>query len=116
MRIAGRSCICCFTYPSGRVDSRAGAVVMGAAYLDGLVPELARSEWPTIALMAAVVTVAAWRHRTAGGVERRARMAALAGAVTIGGALALAASARLAGADLDATAAWSYYAAVAVTA
>ena len=34
------------TYPSGRVDSRAGAVVIGAAYVDGLVPELARSEWP----------------------------------------------------------------------
>jgi signal transduction histidine kinase len=104
------------TYPRGRVDSRAAAVVIGSAYVDGLIPELARSEWPTIALMAAVVAVAAWRHRTAGGVERRARAAALAGAVMVGGALALAASARLAGADLDAGAAWTYYAAVAVTA
>ena len=104
------------TYPSGRVDSRAAAVVIGAAYVDGLLPELARSEWPTIALMAAVVTVAAWRHRTAGGVERRARAAALAGAVLVGGALALAASARLAGAGLDAAAAWGYYVAVALTA
>ena len=104
------------TYPSGRVGSRATAVVIGAAYVDGLIPELARSEWPTIALMAAVVTVAAWRHRTVGGVERRARAAALAGAVMIGGTLAIAASARLAGADLDAAAAWIYYAAVAVTA
>jgi signal transduction histidine kinase len=104
------------SYPSGRVDSRAGAVVIGAAYVDGLIPELARSEWPTIALMAAVVAVAAWRHRTAGGVERRARAAALAGAVMIGGTLALAASARLAGADLDAAAVWGYYVAVAVTA
>jgi signal transduction histidine kinase len=104
------------TYPSGRLDSRGGAVVIGAAYVDGLIPELARSEWPTIALMAAVVTVAAWRHLTVGGVERRARAAALAGAVMIGGTLAIAASARLAGADLDAAAAWTYYAAVAVTA
>jgi signal transduction histidine kinase len=104
------------TYPSGRVGSRAAAVVIGAAYVDGLVPELARSEWPTIALMAAVVTVAAWRQRTVGGVERRARAAALAGTVMIGGTLALAAAARLAGADLDAVAAWTYYAAVAVTA
>ena len=104
------------TYPSGRVDSRAGAVVIAAAYVDGLIPELARSDWPTIALMAAVVTVAAWRHRTAGGAERRARAAALGGAVMVGGALALAASARLAGADLDAAAAWTYYGAVAVTA
>ena len=28
------------TYPSGRVDSRAAAVVISAAYVDGLVPEL----------------------------------------------------------------------------
>jgi signal transduction histidine kinase len=104
------------TYPSGRVGSRAAAAVIGAAYVDGLVPELARSEWPTIALMAAVTTVAAWRHRTVGGVERRARAAALAGAVMIGGTLALAASARLAGADLDTAATWAYYVAVAVTA
>jgi len=104
------------SYPSGRVDSRAAAVVIGAGYIDGLIPELARLEWPTIALMAAVVTVAAWRHRTVGGVERRARAAALAGAVVIGGALALAASARLVGADLDAAAAWAYYVAVALTA
>ena len=104
------------TYPSGRIDSRAAAVVIGAAYIDGLVPQLARTEWPTIALMVAVVTVAAWRHRTVGGVERRACAAALAGAVMIGGTLTLAASARLAGADLDAAAAWTYYAAVALTA
>ena len=104
------------SYPSGRVGSRAATVVIGAAYVDGSVPELARSEWPTIALAGAAVTVAVWRHRTAGGLERRARAAALAGAVMIGGTLALAASARLAGADLDATAAWTYYAAVAVTA
>jgi signal transduction histidine kinase len=104
------------TYPSGRVDSRAGAVVIGAAYVDGLIPELARSEWPTIALMAAVVTVAAWRYRTVAGAERRARAAALAGAVMIGGTLALAASARLGGVDLDAAIAWGYYTAVAVTA
>jgi signal transduction histidine kinase len=104
------------SYPTGRVRSRAGAVVIGAAYVDGLIPELARSEWPTIALMAVVVTVAVWRHRTAGGVERRARAAALAGAVMVGGTLALAASVRLAGVDLDAAAAWIYYAAVAVTA
>jgi signal transduction histidine kinase len=104
------------TYPSGRVGSRASAVVIGAAYVDGLVPELARSEWPTIALMAAVVIVAVRRHRAAGGVERRARAAALAGAVAVGGTLALAAVARLAGADLDVAAVWVYEVAVALTA
>ena len=68
------------TYPAG-ASARAAAVVISAAYVDGLVPGARALEWPTIALMAAVVTVAAWRHRTVGGVERRARAAALAGAV-----------------------------------
>jgi signal transduction histidine kinase len=104
------------TYPSGRAQSRLPAVVIGAAYVDGLVPELARSEWPTIALMAAVVIVAVRRHGAAGGVERRARAAALAGAVAVGGTLALAAVARLAGADLDGAAVWVYEVAVALTA
>ena len=62
------------TYPSGRVDSRAAAVVISAAYVDGLVPE-PRSEWPDVALMAAVLTVAAWRHSNSSAVERRARAA-----------------------------------------
>jgi signal transduction histidine kinase len=104
------------TYPSGRVGSRVSGVVIGAAYVDGLVPELARSEWPTIALMAAVVIVAARRHRAAGGVERRARAAALAGAAAVGGALALAAVARLAGAAHDEAAVWAYEVAVVLTA
>jgi signal transduction histidine kinase len=104
------------TYPSGRVQSRVSAAVITAAYVDGLVPELARSEWPTIALMAALVIVAVGRHRAAGGVERRARAAALAGAAAVGGTLALAAVARLAGADLGSTAVWAYEAAVTVTA
>jgi signal transduction histidine kinase len=104
------------TYPRGRVDSRPAAVVIGVAYVDGLFPELARSEWPTIALMVAVVLVAAWRHRAVGGVERRARAAALAGVLVIGGTLALAACARLAGADVGTAAVWAYYVAVAVTA
>lgn len=104
------------SYPSGRVRSRVSALVIGAAYVDGLVPELARSEWPTIALMTAVVIAAVRRHRAAGGAERRARAAALAGTVAIGGTLAFAAVARLAGAELDAAALWAYEAAVFVTA
>jgi signal transduction histidine kinase len=103
-------------YPSGRVRSRAVGVVVGIAYVDGLVPAIAGSAWPTVALMAALVVAAGARHRAAGGVERRACAVALAGAVAVGGALAFAAIARLSGANADAVALWAYYVAVAVTA
>jgi len=104
------------SYPGGRVRSRGVVVVIAAAYADGLVPGAARSAWLTVALMAAVLVAAAWRYQTAGGVERRARAVALAGALTIGGALAFAAAARLSGAGADAAALWAYYVAVTVTA
>jgi signal transduction histidine kinase len=100
------------TYPSGHVRSRTVAVVIAAAYVDGLVPAVARSAWATIALATAVVAVAAWRHRAAGGGERRARGVALAGALAVGGALALAAIARLAEAEADSVGLWAYQAAV----
>jgi signal transduction histidine kinase len=104
------------SYPDGRVRSAPVAVVIGAAYVDGLVPTVARSPWVTIALMAAVVCAAAWRWITARGVEKRARAVPLACAAAIGGALGLAAIGRLAGADTDAIATWAYDAAIALTA
>jgi signal transduction histidine kinase len=104
------------TYPSGRTRSRSAAAVIGAAYIDGLLPTVARSPWATIALMTAVTIVAAGRRRAARGAERRALAAALAGAGAVGGTLALAAIARLAGADAGAAAVWAYEAAVAATA
>jgi signal transduction histidine kinase len=103
-------------YPSGRVRG-AAAVVVAASYADGLVPALARAPWPTIALMAAIVAVAARRHRAAvGGEQRRARAAALAASVALCGSLALAAIGRLAGTDADAAALWLLDAAVAAVA
>jgi signal transduction histidine kinase len=104
------------SYPAGRVRSRGVVAVIAAAYVDGLIPALARSVWPTLALATAVLLAAAWRYRAAGGVERRARAVALAGALMIGGALAFAAAGRLSGADADTGALWAYYVAVTVTA
>ena len=68
-------------YPSGRLRSRATGALVAVAYVDGLVPAIARSTWPTVALMAAIVVAAAARYRAAGGAERRARAVALAGDV-----------------------------------
>ena len=100
------------TYPSGRTSSRVTLLVIAAAYVDGLIPDVARSEWMTLALMGAVVLVAAARHRAVGGAERRARAAALACAALLAAALGLAALARLLDAGTDAAAVWVLYGAV----
>ena len=49
------------TYPSGRASSRVTLLVVAAAYADGLIPDVARSEWMTLALIGAVVLVAGGR-------------------------------------------------------
>jgi signal transduction histidine kinase len=104
------------TFPSGRTRSPLIVGVIGVAYVDGLAPELARAPAATIALMAAVVGAAAWRHASARGLDRRARTVPLACAVAVGGALALGAVGRLAGTETDAVATWAYEAAIAGTA
>ena len=104
------------TYPSGRTRSPLVIVVVALAYLDGLVPALARSPWPTLALGSAVVAVAAWRFLGAQGLERRAALVPLVGAVATWGALAVTAIGRLTDADLGGLAAWGYEVAVSLTA
>ena len=104
------------TYPGGRTRSPLIVAVIAAAYVDGAVPELARSPWPTIALAATVVGCAAWRRARSRGLERRARTVPLWGASAVGGALALAAIGRLADADTDSLAAWAYSIAITLTA
>ena len=100
------------TYPSGRISSRVTFVVIAAAYVDGLIPDLARSEWATLALTGAVVLVAAGTPSRGGGAERRARAAALAGAALLSAALGLAALGRLFDAGTDTAAVWALYGAV----
>ena len=104
------------TYPSGRTRSPAIVAVIAVAYVDGLVPEVARSPWATIALMAAVVGAAAWRWAGARGLERRSRAVPLACAVALAGALVLAAVGRLAELDTGGVATWAYDAAIVMTA
>ena len=100
------------TYPSGRVSSRMTIAVIAAAYADGLIPDLARSEWATLALVGAVTLVAVWRQRAAGGVERRARAAALAGAGLLSLTLGLTALMRLSDGGADTAAVWALYGSV----
>jgi signal transduction histidine kinase len=104
------------TYPTGRTRSPALAALIALAYVDGLVPDLARAAWPTIVLMALVIAAAALRYGQARGLEQRARAVALAGSIAMAGPLMLAAVGKLAGADTDALAAWLYDAAIGVTA
>ena len=104
------------TYPSGRMSSRVTLIVIAAAYADGLIPEIARSEWVTLALMGAVTLIAVARHRVVGGVERRARAAALAGAVLLSVTLGLTAVLRLFDGGANRTAVWALYGTVAAIA
>ena len=104
------------TYPSGRTRSRLIVTVVVAAYVDGLVPALARSPWLTIVLMAAVVGAAAWRRAGASGPQRGAATVSLAGATALGGALVLAAIGRLDVVDTDGLAARGYEGAIVLTA
>jgi signal transduction histidine kinase len=100
------------TYPTGRTSSRVTMLVIAAAYADGFIPDVARSEAATLALMGAVLVVAIARQRAVGGAERRARAAALAGAALLSATLGLAALGRLLDAGNDAAAVWALYGAV----
>jgi hypothetical protein len=79
--------------------------VTALAYIDGLIPPLARSPWPTLVLVCAVIAAAA----------RRGSAAPLAAAVAVGGALAYESVGTLAGFDSNALAAWWYDVAVAIS-
>ena len=103
-------------YPQRWPRSRVSGIVIVSGYACAIVTPVARSPEATIALAVALVVTAALRHGTAGGVERRARAAALAAAVLLGSALALAAVGRLAGGSIDDFALWSYNVAVTLTA
>ena len=103
------------TFPSGRTRSPLIVAVIAVAYVDGLVPQLAQAPWPTVGLTAAVVGAAAWRRAGAAGLERRALVVPLVGAIAIGAPLAFAAIGRLAGTGNEA-AAWAYEVAIALTA
>jgi signal transduction histidine kinase len=100
------------TYPSGRTSSRLTLLVIAAAYVDGLIPDVARSEWTTLALSAAVLVAAAARRGSVGGVERRARTAGLAAAALLSVTLGLTAIGRLLDAGTDAASVWALYGAV----
>ena len=97
------------TYPSGRTSSRIALLIIGIAYVDGVIPGLARSEWATLALMGAVVSVAAARHRSARGVERRARAAALGAVALFAATLGLTSLGRLTDASTGAVPVWTLY-------
>lgn len=84
------------SYPRGRLESRADRVVVGAAYVDGLVYPLGRSNVVTLLLLAAVLAAAIVRYAKAGGPERRARGSALAVTSGVVAVLAAATVGRLA--------------------
>jgi signal transduction histidine kinase len=103
------------SFPGDRRPRPVARIVIAAAYIDGLVPAVARSDVPTIALMGTVIAVAITRFVRASRTDRGATAVALAGAVAIAGTLAVAAAARLADAGADAVTLAAYQAAIVIT-
>jgi signal transduction histidine kinase len=103
------------TFPTGRTRSKPLILVIALAYVDGLVPSVARAPWTTIVLMAVVVVAGGWRWAV-GGAERRARGVAAACAAAAATPLVLASSGHLAGSGTDVAATWMYEAAIVLTA
>jgi signal transduction histidine kinase len=97
-------------YPQGRLRSRLEQLVVAAAYVDGAVYGLARQDGVTIALSLAVVVTVLVGYLRAGGLERRARAAALVTASAVALVLGLGAIARVVNAGTDATGLWVYQA------
>jgi signal transduction histidine kinase len=81
-----------------------GSPVTLLAYVDGLIPPLARSPWPTIALAVAIVAAAAFRFR---------RRAPVVIAALVAAPLVMEAVGKLAQKDTAALAAWWYDLAIA---
>jgi signal transduction histidine kinase len=102
------------TYPRGRLESRLDRVVVAAAYFDGLVYALGRSNVVTLLLVAAVLAAAIVRYAGPGGAERRARGSALAVTGGVVAVLATAAVARLTEAEADSSLLWAYEAVLVV--
>jgi signal transduction histidine kinase len=103
------------THPSGRSRTPPVLAVIALAYVNGAIPTLARSPWPTIVLGAVVVGTAALRFATARGIERKTALVPLACATATWGTLAFAAVGTLAGAGTGGLAAWGYELAIALT-
>ena len=91
-------------------------IVIVLAYIDGLVPAVAREPWTTVALMVAVVCAAASRWAGSHGAERRARAVSAACAAAVASPLLLASIGRLTGSETDVLATGFYEAAIVLTA
>jgi signal transduction histidine kinase len=103
-------------YPAARVRPRAIAVLVALAYLDGLVPGIARSDVASIALFSAVIVAAVWRHRRAGGVMHRAHASALVASLLVAGTLVIVEVVGAVGSGPGVIAVWAFDLAVALAA
>ena len=104
------------TFPTGRTRSKPTMVVIVLAYVDGLIPAVARGPWATVALTAAVICSATWRWAASRGAERRARGVSALCAAAVAAPLVLASFGHLIGAETDVLAAGFYDVAIILTA
>jgi signal transduction histidine kinase len=100
------------SYPSGRARSGLERASIAAGYVYAAVPAIAEDGYATIGFAVALTVVAARRYALAGGPERRARAAAVGGALGFGAVLVLSSVTQLADANVDRTVLWVYDAVV----
>jgi hypothetical protein len=102
------------TYPGRRLvpTARLERVGLAAGYVYAALAPVARNEYATIAFAVGLVALTALGYSRAGGPERRARLAALAGAAGFGTVLVVGAATRLAGMDIGRELLFAYNAVV----
>jgi signal transduction histidine kinase len=96
------------SYPSGRLRWWPARATVAGAYLTAAVEPLARNDGATLVLSALVAAASLVAYRRASGTARRAGVPALVAAVAFAGVLALGATNRLAGWEIDRGMLWAY--------
>jgi hypothetical protein len=100
--------------PRGRLRGRVEHAVVAAAYADGILQSVHRSDAASLAVACAVGVTALIRWSSAGGIARRAWLVPLVATLGVSGALAAGALGRLAGVGRESLFLYAYELAVAL--
>lgn len=99
--------------PRGRLRGRVEHLVVAAAYADGILQSVQRSDGGTLAVACALALTASIRWSNAGGIARRAWLVPLAATVAVSAVLAAGTFGRLAGVGHESAFLYAYEMAVA---
>jgi hypothetical protein len=100
--------------PRGRLRGRSEHVVVAAAYADGILQSVQRSDIGTLAVACALGATALIRWSSAGGIARRAWLVPLAATLGVSAVLAAGALGRMAGVGRESAFLYAYEIAIAI--